>query len=224
LRKFGSILLLAILSVLFAKPAVAASLPSDNPGVIPPNVVAFGKTYGEWSAEWWKYVVRVPASVNPLLDTTGANCGVKQSGPVFFLVGAFDESSKVVRTQCTVPAGKALFFPIVNTFCAEPDFWLEGCQDPMDHATNMGAEVDGGEIHGLGSALTTRYRVTAHGFTLTAPDDNIFGVPGGGTFPDRGADGVYLMLEPLRVGSHTIHFHGMTPGLTLDVTYQLTVA
>jgi hypothetical protein len=224
LRRFWAILLLALLTLSFARPAAAERSGNSNPGIVPPNVRAFGLTYGEWSAEWWKYAVGVPAPVNPLLDTTGVNCGAQQSGPVFFLVGAFDTSSSVTRTQCVVPAGKAIFFPIVNTFCQEPDFWFEGCQDPMDHATGMTAEIDGRKVHGLGSGLTTRYRVTAHGFTFTVPDDNIFGVPGGGTFPNRGADGVYLLLAPLHPGYHTIHFHGTIPGLTLDVTYRLRVA
>jgi hypothetical protein len=40
------------------------------------------------------------------------------------------------------------------------------------------------------------------------------------------ADGFYLMLAPLRTGSHVIHFHGSFPAFafTLDITYNLRVA
>ena len=42
------------------------------------------------------------------------------------------------------------------------------------------------------------------------------------------ADGYYLMLEPLSVGYHTIHFTGKLAidsyYFSLDVTYNLTVA
>ena len=42
-------------------------------------------------------------------------CGTGQSGRVFFLVGT-SSSGTATRDGCTVPAGKALFFPLVNAF------------------------------------------------------------------------------------------------------------
>jgi hypothetical protein len=36
-----------------------------------PQVKAYRKTYGEWSARWWQWVRSIPAGTNPLLDTTG---------------------------------------------------------------------------------------------------------------------------------------------------------
>ena len=32
-----------------------------NPPVIPPHANAFGKTYGEWAAEWWQWASALPA-------------------------------------------------------------------------------------------------------------------------------------------------------------------
>lgn len=97
----------------------AARVSNANPGVLPPNSHAVGKTYGAWSAVWWQYVESQPVSSNPLLDSTGAGCRKAQSGHVFFLVGA-NSSGSVTRDQCTVPAGKALFFPLINAFDFEP--------------------------------------------------------------------------------------------------------
>src|SRR6266576_1080075 len=82
--------------------------------IVPVNENAYGNTYGEWSAEWWQWLLSIPQATNPNLDTTGANCAQKQAGPVFFLAGTFGGSA-VTRNKCTVPAGKALFFPILNT-------------------------------------------------------------------------------------------------------------
>ena len=50
-------------------------------------------------------------SINPLLDQTGQNAALGQSGEVWFLAGTTGGSAE--RTV-TVPPGKALFFPIVN--------------------------------------------------------------------------------------------------------------
>src|SRR4030081_3634226 len=83
-------------------------------------------TYGQWSARWSQWALAIPKGTNPLLDTTGAKCAVGQGGPVWFLAGTFGSGS--VSRSCTVPAGKALFFPVVNAFYVQepPDVTYEG--------------------------------------------------------------------------------------------------
>jgi hypothetical protein len=68
---------------------------------------------GPLSAGWWKWIAEQPASTNLLFSESGVNCGQAQPpGPVFFLAGS--AVGPVTRSGCTVPAGKAIFFPIVN--------------------------------------------------------------------------------------------------------------
>jgi hypothetical protein len=76
------------------------------PHVVPP----FGKVYDALSVAWWQYVLAQPDASNPLKDPTGAGCGTRQSGPVFFLVGALG-SGQATRDECVVPARKFLFLP-----------------------------------------------------------------------------------------------------------------
>ena len=83
----SSIALIALVLLLQLTPALAAQNP--NPGVLPPDSHPFGKTYGEWSNAWWQWAYSIPAPNNPVLDTTGANCDVGQSGQVWFLAGSF---------------------------------------------------------------------------------------------------------------------------------------
>src|SRR6185437_3171085 len=73
-----------------------------------------GKSYNQLAVAWWQYVLGQPAATNPLQDTTGAHCATGQTGPVFFLAGT--SGSGTVTRQCTVPAGKQLFFPLLNAF------------------------------------------------------------------------------------------------------------
>src|SRR5262245_59217771 len=91
----------------------AAWAQSSNPRIIPPNAHPYGMTYGEWSADWWKWALALPKDQNPLYDQEGncSNGANGQHGPVWFLVGVINESGAADR-NCTVPAGKALFFPI----------------------------------------------------------------------------------------------------------------
>ena len=108
-----------------AATAVAGGKGNPNPQVLPINSRPHGLTYGEWSAKWWEWAFSLPVSVNPLFDTTGALASNGQSGPVFFLAGVISVSGIAERT-ITVPAGKALFFPILNVEadnnCADPPF------------------------------------------------------------------------------------------------------
>jgi hypothetical protein len=100
-----------ISAVLAATPGSYAS--PANPRVIRPSrsVEETGRTYGQWSARWWQYVLSIPAPENPLLDLTGARCARGQSGPVFFRVGTFttttatngDVNGIAHRSQCSVP-------------------------------------------------------------------------------------------------------------------------
>jgi hypothetical protein len=105
----------ALAAGLVVAPKAFAQTANENPGVLPPDARPFGKTYGEWSAAWWQYVFSIPAADNPLFDPTGAKCGVRQSGEVFFLVGTvLGTTGSTTRNNCTVSAGKMLFFPLIN--------------------------------------------------------------------------------------------------------------
>lgn len=70
------------------------------PSVSPLGSKPYGLTYGEWTAKWWQWTLSTPKDVNPGGDTTGKNCALKQSGPVWFLSGTFGGSATRV---CTIP-------------------------------------------------------------------------------------------------------------------------
>jgi len=163
LTRWRRILALASLtaSLLVMAPAATQAAANPNPGVLPPNSHAFGQTYGAWSAAWWQYVLAQPASSNPLLDPTGANCGVGQSGNVFFLVGT--TSGTVTRNDCTLPAGKALFFPLVNIYVDDsPPVIGDGSTADL-HACAQALSIPATELHATidGTSLSNlfAYRV-----------------------------------------------------------------
>ncbi len=227
-----------VLGLLVPTTMPVAQAGNPNPRVLPPHSRPYGKSYAEWSAKWWQWVLSIPASVNPNLDPTGEFSDQGQSGPVWFIAGNFGGD---VTRSFNVPAGKALFFPIVNQ---EWDnyLWLDPdtnstieemraiLRDSIDGAINLACEVDGVPIRGLKNVLTTRYRVESVPFAITLPPDNLYQAVGcldcfPGTYSPAVGDGVYLMLAPLSVGEHTITFHAEVPayGFTLTVTNHITV-
>jgi hypothetical protein len=209
---------------------------SGNPGVLPPQSHAFGKTYAQWTVAWWQWMLSTPSSSNPVFDETGANCEIGQSGPVWFLAGTVNESA--TRT-CTIPTGKALFFPILNVEAdypcpAEYNFEPAPGQSLEDFLTEsakawlqvraLNVEIDGVPLQNLFG-----YRVTSPLFTFTGNtslthwDPCITGEP-----QPAVSDGYWIMLAPLSAGNHTLHFHGAATSwgtdFDVDVTYNLTVA
>jgi hypothetical protein len=221
--------------------AVAATAPHAH--VVPP----VGPLYDVLSAAWWTYAVAQPAATNPLLDTNTtpeADCHAGQAGPVFFLVGRFGDGP-LTRDDCTVPANRALFFPLFNVIDIHVPESIPG-GDPFDTpellwahlaasgfaATSLYASVDGFPIGNLNPS-TTPYRACVgpvakcfpRSFSVTIPDDDVFGattVPAGKYAPAV-ADGFYLLLAPLEPGMHTITFGGTGTAPTQDITYHLRV-
>jgi hypothetical protein len=189
------------------------------------EVQTFGGTYGEWSARWWQWLLSIPAAINPNLDTTGANCAQGQEDDVWFLAGAF--GGTVTRT-CTIPGGKPIFFPLINTVAFKPlghETLLDLrrlAADFIDTVTVLQATIDGDAVQNLFS-----FRVRSPSFTVIAPPRGV--VPPGqlsvpGNTDPIVSDGYWLLLSPLPVGQRVIHFHAETSdGFVVDVTYNLTI-
>lgn len=202
---------------------------NPNPGVIRPDATFRGLSYAEWGAQWWSTVFSLPVveGTHPYL-TGGAFGGDK--GVVFLAA-----LSGGVTLEVTVPAGAAIFFPVVNSECSvlEPDPFhgddeaeLRACANGhIDNTSGLFTEIDGVPVQNLDA-----YRVESPLFEFTLPEDNLFqffglDAPAGTTSPAVDA-GIYLLLAPLRVGTHTIHVGGTFDhmGFSIDTTFHITVA
>jgi hypothetical protein len=205
--------------------ACAQAAPSEQANVL-------GKTYGEWQAEWWQWVSSIPAGENPILQSGAVNCRLGQRGAVWFLAGTFG-GDPVVRS-CTIPAGKAIFFPLVNTIILDlppPDapFTVaekrQAADAALSLACNLSAELDGTPT--VYSVVTGRTQSPPF-FALAGLDD-IFGRDPGTLDPAAVSDGYWIMLSPLPPGEHTLRFTGAlcdpsgTPFFSTDATYTLTI-
>ena len=79
----------------------------------------------ELTAEWRQWAYSIPTSQNPQEDATGQYCMVGQRGPVWFLAGVFLGWPGTITRTCTVPEGKALFFPVINQDAFNPLTYVE---------------------------------------------------------------------------------------------------
>lgn len=188
------------------------------------NAKVYGKTYGEWAAEWWKWAASFPVDINPIGDETGELCDMGQSGPVWFLAGTFGATG--VERDCAIPAGKAILYPLINvTWVDAPGdednysdddvrYIVSAFTGAGDLACQLSSTLDTLETWNFGEVPAP---VTALGRpivraqspkdSIDLPEDNIFGVPAG--VNDRlVAEGYWVMLPPLTQGEHVLNLHG----------------
>lgn len=226
--KLGGILLVLITLVLVTLAAISydalAAGGNQNSGVIPPHAKYRGLTYGEWVARWSQAANTIP---------------IVEGDHPFFSGGAFGGEDGVVfltgvgggpTVEITIPAGTALFFPVVVAGCSviEPDPFhgddeasLRACANHhMDNTSGLFAVIDGVPVNNVDA-----YRVESPLFVFgPLPEDNVYGVDGG-TFSPSVAAGVYLLHAPLSVGVHVLEFGGTFDEFdyTIHTTYIITV-
>lgn len=212
----------AMLSLTAALPVHADGA---NPRVLPISSGPYGKTYGEWAAAWWQWALAIPADTNPLNDDTGENAGIGQTGPVWFLAGA--TTSTTTTRSLMVPAGKALFFPIANTvwvtYPTDPPMTIQEIRDVLTFVNSTITDV-ACEVDGVSVSNPRNYVAQSPVFSVTLPENNLFGVDAG-TYSPCVDESFYFLLAPLSQGEHTIHFTSNNAffGTVLDITYQITV-
>ena len=221
-------LLLGAITLASIAPDTQAQGRNPNPGGIPAGGTFRGLSYGEWGALWWSTLFSIPVveGSHPYLSG-GAFGGHK--GVVFLAAGGDG-----VTIDVTIPAGTALFIPVINAECSvlEPDPFhgddeaeLRACANGhIDNTSGLFAVIDGVPVTNLDA-----YRVESPLFEFTLPEDNLFAffgldAPAGTTSPAVDA-GVYLLLAPLPPGTHTVQVGGTFDLLSysIDTTFNITV-
>jgi len=206
---------------------------SSSIGIFPPDSEPYGLSYAEHTQNFWKWLLSVPASDNPIRDTTGDKCTVGQSNTnssVFYL----GEGEGRVERTCTVPAGKGLLIPVMQVEISDkevPGASVEelsnAAKNDQDSVNSMYLKVDDNE-YTYDDLL--KYRLPQPTvFQVTFPDNGIFGVMEGGS-STVAADGFYILTEPLTAGNHTVHFRSSLlctevgcaePAFAADVLYNI---
>jgi hypothetical protein len=180
-----------------------------------------GKDLKALTEAWWTWALAVPSPMEGDYSSPDPQCEGDFVDGVFFLAG----TSPLVQTEgdatrtCTVPADTALFFPVINNFCTddEPNY-------PQCGAVFVGHALANGKPYATldGEDLKMR-RIATGPFTLTVPEDNIFGAPAGPYTAVSDGFWVYLPkgLEP---GEYTVQFGGdFGDFFSLNITYKLIV-
>ncbi|MDG0834195.1 hypothetical protein [Roseateles saccharophilus] len=200
--------LAASLLLAAAQPASAQTAP-----LIGPAKPIAGASQEEWSKRWWRWALSFDDDDSPVTDPDGSQCASGQSGPVWFLAGTYG-TARTIRS-CHVPAGKTLFFPLVNTLTVEPDDADEPCASLKQRAARatpapqaLVLELNGRRFNGL----QAHRQATRRCFHVVEDDDTL-----------AAGNGFYVALGPLKRGRYTLNFGGILPEQSQAVTYTLDV-
>jgi len=202
-----------------------------------PGTSIGGRSVGEYTALWWKYVLEKPIAVNPLYDLAGERfaAGPYVADGVTFLY-AYPPSNPAVPVtrEVAVSAGTNLLMPLLQWVNLKTDP-AETAADLLDQIAPVVAGTSGlfAEINGTDFASQTGLDLLSYRETFGLPGDQTFGVNMPASDAPFGLDGFstdilvsdghWLLLKNIPAGQHTLHFGGTNDfGESHNVTYLLT--
>ena len=216
---------LALAALVLLTAATSSLAAPAAPEVLPPSSLPYGYSYEEWSAKWWQWTLGQDTKHYQLVGDPGICSGpasrVRFPGPS--TVGG--DAIHVETNHITIAAGTPLFFAVFavwqdNGNCPlsafttfTPDQLAGFVEQTWSATTETTCTIDGISIEGMEDPTNSVYNVVSPPFSYTtAEKDNVlaavFGatcIPGDYTIYPAVADGLYVMVAPLKPGKHTIH-------------------
>lgn len=168
-----------------------------------------GKSIDAWGAAWWQWAFTHP---EVLSDTTGASGGLGDvGGPVFFAEGS---GGGAVTLDYRVPGNQFVLLPLATYIwtlfdpCADTDCAADIVNAFVSGTTGAYATIDGVPVTGFASHVVTVDKATPFVFQV---DAGPIGPDGYGGILDAVQGGIWLMLDPLGPGLHTLTFGAIVP-------------
>jgi hypothetical protein len=184
----------------------------------------FGKTWQEWTVQWWRWFLSIPREGHPSYDSAYKRWANNQPDPnVLFL--AATTKGKIER-KIVIPSNKAILFPVINfvtSYSEDPALKTEAemiakAKSNIDDIVKKEAVIDG-----IALSLSENNRVQTPPFDFYFPTNNIYRAKEG---PSRGVgDGFWIFLRPLRPGKHNIRTYGscLSGRIEIEANIELIV-
>jgi hypothetical protein len=226
-----SFIVTPVLSILLFSTILSPVAALNTVNIFPPGGKPYGLTYADHIKNFWKWAIKTPANENPVNDPTGVKCATGQentNSSVFYL--AFNNGGTSQRT-CKVPAGKALFIPVMQVESSDKELpkasvadLSNSAKNDQDHVNSLYLKIGDKEYN---FKDLDKYRTHTDAFEVVFPDNGIFGVLKGGV-SKAVADGRYIITEPLAKGTYPIHFKSSLidpsnpdTNFAQDITYKI---
>ena len=192
----------------------------------------FGKSYEQWTHNWWGWFVSIPYDRHPAKDSDGRFANINANAEVIYLAGAVDHSAKRI---VTIPHDKAVLVPILVIENSEKEWPGSGVDDLeklsrgfADDMISLTAVFDEGKesqaVFRTGFLASTR--VDTREFNLDFAPNNIF-LREGGQGIKASQSGYWLFFREgvfkKRETDYTLRFHGEGEYYETEVSYTLRI-
>jgi len=186
----------------------------------------YGKSYEDWSIEWWKWLLQIPSSDNPSIDSSGKNANNLQPyEDVIFLCQTIESRSPFPSRSVSISHEKSIFMPVLNWLSVEG---LDG-NDNSELVSVAKKKIDVVKemkftINNM--TLTKEiwdFRVASRPFEIVFPPDNVLGIAPGKK--KCASDGYWLFVKPMGLDSTITSVGVCSTGETnIGVEYNIHVS
>lgn len=214
IHRISTFATVAGLAVFTGASAGAVTLGAGGLQIAEPGSVVNGRSIGNMTAEWWRFVLETPQAFNPVYGGPYAPGPLVEEG-TYFLYGFPGDASGTQEAR--VKPGSALLLPMRNSanLRLEPD---ETAQDMFDQIEagvesirNLSVSVNGVDVaieNGVDLIADFREQFPSRPGDVTfgvdmPEEDAAFGLDGFDT-DLLVADGHWMLFDDLRAGEHTI--------------------
>lgn len=167
--------------------------------IFPMDSAPYGFNYNEWTQKWWKWLLSIPKTRSPTLDSSGMHSDVRQSFPmVKFLCQTIEGIEEPPSRFATLSSSQSIFMPIINWISISPDDGLNDedllktARQKMDVIKDLKISINGF----IFDSGLEKLRSTSPCFDVMLPKNNIFDMAYG--LHRAASDGYWLFLKPIK--------------------------
>lgn len=208
--------------------------PDSSMAALAPGDSYEGKTLEEWGIEYVRWYYAQTSCDDPVYDDDGSLCALYQDpdSPMFFFARApfsTARASVVRRTECHVPADKALFVPVAaffndNAGVVPPLSDAEVEQSVIDAKESMrsmvlkadGVEVEDLEDRGVG-VVSFSYRVPPAPNWYACSDQDVVDT----TVEPSYLGGYFAVFTPPEPGEHELEYASVLTYDSMNLAFHV---
>ncbi len=206
---------------------------NDNPRPGPVSPLLYDKTVSQWTQDWWKHVMSIDCSENPLVHSL-LKTVIIQEGPVVFLMGT--DNGSALRFA-NISRDQSILVPIFNTLQKYPcdesvtaigseqsleQFLKTQAKQYINQVTNIKVSLDDAPI-----TISNENRVATGLFHISGNATLVNCLDACASEKNKPAvsDGYWLVIPRLAPGRHVLRVHAeiLQNGTIADVLYNIAV-
>lgn len=175
--------------------------------------------------EWWKWLLSMPSSLNPVNDMNGKFAHMGQTNEnLFFLAQTIESANSTPNRTIQIKKGDFVFMPILNwisiqdSIVSSDEELADLAKEKMDNVGNLTVHLNKVPLN----RDFRKFRIQTPPFEVFLPAENVLGLPSGTARII--SDGYWLFFKPFLKKFEIGTYGSCSSGLTkIRVNYTIKV-